>query len=227
MNSATTTLKPITDTGVKGFLLWYKREQPHIYNKIAPKLPALVPRAFSNYTQMRNRLGKLYAGRFKNRQMSGLGDYFDFASYDSSPPFQLTTEPPAIGPIDVGAIDIGSSYMQPIFSADTGSYYSSPVAQAANTSISSTPTINAIGQVIGAASQIYMTNQQANLQQSVLQTQLQRAAQGLPPLNTSLSQLGVPVVSTGNLGSMSNSGMLLLLAGGIALIAITAGKKKS
>ncbi len=215
--------KPITSTGVKGFLEWYKREQPAIYNKIAPQLPHVAPKAFSNYNQMQRRLGCVYQGSYKNRGVSGFGDFFDSPQYDSSPAFELTTEPPAIGPIDVGTINVGSSYQQPIFSADTGSYWS-PVAQAANTSISSAPTIAAIGQVIGAASQIYMNNSQANLQQNVLNTQLQRAAQGLPPLNTSLAQLGVPIVSGGNLGSLGNSGMLLLLAGGVALVALM-GKK--
>jgi hypothetical protein len=217
MNPSIATPKPITETGIKGFLLWYKREQPEIFAKIAPKLPAVVPKAFSNYNQTQRSLGKLYAGRFSERAPQRFGDYF--TSYESNPvAIDLSDQFP---PINVGTIDTGP-ITQPVFDSSSGTYLS-PVAQAANTSVASTPTVAAIGQVIGAASQVYMTNTQAQLQQNVLQTQLQRAAQGLPPLNTSLAQLGVPVVSTG--GSLGNSGFLFLLLGGVALVALTAGKK--
>jgi hypothetical protein len=39
----------ITSTGPKGFLTWFKREQPAIYAQIAPALQQKYPQAFSGY----------------------------------------------------------------------------------------------------------------------------------------------------------------------------------
>lgn len=39
----------IHDTGPRGFLKWFRREQPAIYAQIAPKLQKLAPQAFSSY----------------------------------------------------------------------------------------------------------------------------------------------------------------------------------
>jgi hypothetical protein len=38
-------------TGVRGYLLWLKREQPGIYKVVAPQIAQLVPDAFSNREQ--------------------------------------------------------------------------------------------------------------------------------------------------------------------------------
>jgi len=216
---------PIKDTGVRGFLLWFKREQPALFNKIAPQLPVTVPKAFSGYLDRTTRLGELYRNKMYSHRvgLEGMGDYFD---YVASPmpdlvSIDLTSQ---ISPIDVGTIDLG----QPTFNTDTGSFSMpniSPIAAAANSGSASTPIVNAIGQVIGAASQIYMTNQQAALQQQVLNTQLQRAQAGLPPLNTSLNQLGVPTISsTGNLGNM---GTVFLIGGGLLLALLLGGNSGS
>ena len=122
-------------------------------------------------------------------------------------------------PVDVGEINTGDA---PDANIPTSTYpygSGSPVATAANTGVSSTPTVSAIGQVIGAASSVYMTSQQAALQNSLVQTNLQRAAAGLPPLNTSLSAAGVPIVATS--GSLGSGGTLFLIAlvAGAALLA--------
>jgi hypothetical protein len=221
---------PITETGMRGFLLWFAREQPALYAKIAPQLPGAVPKAFSNYNQTQRRLGELYRGKMYAHRvgLEGFADYF--TDYTSTPSIDLSSPAVSIDlssdinatPVDVGTIDTGP---QPVFNASTGTFSmpaASPVATAANTGVAGTPTAQAIGQVIGAASQVFLTNQQAALQQSVLNTQLQRAAAGLPPLNTSLNQLGVPTISTS--GSLSTGALLLLgLAAGAAIL--LSGKK--
>jgi hypothetical protein len=219
---------PITAKGMKGFLLWFQREQPAIYNKIAPTLPGRVPKAFSNYTQAQKKLRQVYKGNFAKRgnSMSGLADY---SSYTLAP---IYVTAPAISsdPITVNY----SSQLAPAYYSDPATLTTpidvgstptiSPVAAAANTSSTSNAIASAIAQTVGAASSVYLTNQQAALQQSIVQSQLARAAAGLPPLNTSLNQLGVPTVSS--TGTLSTGTMMLL--GGAALLAImlSGGSKK-
>jgi hypothetical protein len=43
----------IQDTGVRGYLQWLQRDQPGIYQRIAPQLAQQVPEAFSDYEQSR------------------------------------------------------------------------------------------------------------------------------------------------------------------------------
>jgi hypothetical protein len=271
--------KPITETGIKGFLLWYKREQPHIYAKIAPQLPSIVPKAFSNYNAKMGVLFRNYSAQrpglggsvqfrnfmadrpgfggsvqFRNfmadrpgmgdmvpfrpkqqrspgipQEIYGLGGFGDTeADYMANTPDEYAFGPVGAEPVTV---DFTSTLNDPIDStqfnyaggnANDVNLPASPVAMAANTGSAGTPTTAAIGQVISAASQVLMTNTQAQMQQNVLQTQLQRAASGLPPLNTSLNSLGIPTISTG--GSLGNSGMIFLILGGLGLLALM-GKK--
>jgi hypothetical protein len=158
-----------------------------------------------------------------------LGDTSGDIAYNeavySTPPVSIDlTSELSDNPIDVGEINTGDAPDVNMPNTGSAGYpYNpgSPVATAANTGVSSTPVASAIGSVIGAASSVYMTSQQAALQNSIVQTNLQRAAAGLPPLNTSLSASGVPIVSsTGTLGS---SGMLLMLLGGGLLLWAVAG----
>jgi hypothetical protein len=43
----------ITDTGLRGYLKWLKRDQPGLYQLIAPHLAQQVPEAFSDFEQSR------------------------------------------------------------------------------------------------------------------------------------------------------------------------------
>lgn len=209
----------IRTTGIKGFLQWFQREQPDLYNKIAPQLPALIPKAFSNYTQTRKHLQKVYQGSFSSRPtngMSGLSDYELPALYVTAP--AISSDPVTVNysaQLAPTYYANPATFTTPVDTGDLNTVQVSPVSAAANTGTTSNAIANAIGQTVGAAASIYMTNAQAALQQSVVQSQLARAAAGLPPLNTSLSQLGVPIVST---GSLSTGSMMLL--GGAALLAI-------
>lgn len=237
-NSQVTTKPPILQTGIQGFLLWFQREQPAIYNKIATQLPAIAPKAFSNYNlRVKKKLGAMRARKVaaiingphfttqaNRRALSGFGDTSGDISYAApaytESPVSVDLTSVLSSPVDVGEINTGDA--PDINTPGTGaSGYpyttGSPVAMAANSGLTPNPTASAIGSVIGAASQVYMTSQQAALQNSVVQTNLARAAAGLPPLNTSLNSLGVPTVgSTG----LSSTGMLFLLALGIGAIAL-------
>jgi len=92
---------PITEKGMRGFLMWLNREQPVIYAAIAPQLPLKTPQAFSDYhngawknagltrDQIINReqgLGAIYRDTFTKRirRMNGLSDLSDYASSPTS-----------------------------------------------------------------------------------------------------------------------------------------------
>ncbi len=218
---------PITQTGIKGFLLWFQREQPALYNKIAPTLPTVAPKAFGSYLVKQKNLRQLYMGKYARRvAMHGFADY----SSDTLPTLYVSA-PSIPDPVTVNytsqltaPISYDSSSI-PLSTSAVSTLAASPIANAANTGSIASSVANAIAQTVGAASKVYMTNTQAAQQQSVVASQLARASAGLPPLNTSLNQLGVPTVSTG--GSISSS--TLMIVGGAALLAIllsSGGKSK-
>lgn len=215
---------PITATGIKGFLLWFAREQPALYAKIAPQLPKVAPKAFGNYLQDRRKLRAIYRSGVVRRAgvgISGFGDYYTLPEISVSAPAYTSTPVTVNYSAQLAPVSYTSSVTPLSTSVDTGTL--SPVAIAANSGTASTSVANAIGQTVAAAASIYMTNQNAALQQSVVQSQLARAAAGLPPLNTSLAQLGIPQATTG--GTLSTGGMLLL--GGAALLALLLSSGKS
>lgn len=194
----------IIDTGIRGFLKWFKQAQPGIYKKIAGKLPAQVPQAFSGYHEggwKTAGLSRDQVNAMMNRQFAGFGD----STVDTSdfPDFSLQ-------PVDV-----------------TASLSAPPtvdVSQAANTGSTSSTLASAIGSIIAGASSLYMTKQQLDIQNQVVQTQLQRAAAGLPPLPASLSNLGVPQVSVG-LSAGTGAG-IALVGGAVLLFLLMSGKGK-
>lgn len=66
------------------------------------------------------------------------------------------------------------------------------------------------------AGQVYLTREQLQAQRQVLDMQLQRAQQGLPPLNIDPSQYGVPRAEVG----LSSDTRQLLIYGGIGFGAL-------
>ncbi len=240
---SSSTAAPITKTGVQGFLLWFKREQPALYNKIAPSIPKVAPKAFSNYTARRKKLGAIYRSQF-SRHKVGVGRLSDYSSYSLSP---IYVTAPSVSPITVDytsqltapsyasyaaspTVDYSSQLASNPITTSVGAgaapTLSSPVASAANTGSIGTGVTSAIGSLIGAAAAVVMNNQQAAALQSAVNTNLSRAAAGLAPLNTSVNSLGVPTVTS--TGSMS-SGTLLLLGGAaiLAVMLLGGGSKKT
>lgn len=196
-------MNAITDTGVRGFLMWLKSPagQPGIYKKVAAQIAAQLPQAFSGYHEG----GWKTAGMSKaqiNSMMNRLAGFGD----DTLPAF----DPNTLAPVDVTASLIGPATVD--------------VSQAANTGPASSSLANAIGSIIAGASSLYMTKQQLDIQNQVVQTQLQRAAAGLPPLPSSLANLGVPQVAVGLTGA--TGGILLLGGGAILLFMLMSGKRK-
>jgi|ERR1700677_1797190 len=248
MSNSASTKPPITKTGIQGFLLWFAREQPALYAKVAPTLPKVAPKAFSGYTARAKRLGAIYRSKFARYKVgvSGLADYSSYslsAGYVNAPSVdpitvnytaQLSVAPSYTSAVGASAPLYASYVNAPSYTAQSPATLTTndansmstptlaPIAAAANSGTSSTTTANAIGAVIGAAATVAMTAAQAAAQQNVVQTQLQRAAAGLTPLNTSLNALGVPTVA----GTM-DSGTLLLLGGAALLLFLLMGSKSS
>jgi hypothetical protein len=222
-----TTIKPVTDTGIRGFLKWFQQVQPGIYKQIAPQLPTKVPTAFGQYEaggwrvaglsrdEAVNKLNKLY----KSKKLSDFDDDdFDVDSTDITGGDML--DPITVNAVytggDTGAVttNYGSSITPLTTALDVPTApVAVDVATAANSGPTSTSIVSAVGSLISAASNILLNNNAAKLQQQVVQTQLARAQAGLAPLTTSLNSLGVPTVTVGSTGM--SSGMLLLLAAGV------------
>lgn len=97
------------------------------------------------------------------------------------------------------------------------------VSDAADAGSKSTGLTNTIANIVNGISTLYLTKQQADIQKQVVQTQLDRAAMGLPPLPTSLANLGVPQVNVGLQGGTMTA---LAVGGGLLLlILLTSGRR--
>src|SRR5208282_1772051 len=115
----------ITDTGVRGFLKWFRQEQPGLYKKVAPQVAAQLPQAFSGYHDggwKTAGMSRTQVNAMMNRQFSGLGD---------------------------DTIDI-SNDLTPVESAGDliGTPTTVDVSTAANTGSTSSGVANAIGSII-------------------------------------------------------------------------------
>lgn len=210
----------ITDTGIRGFLKWFKGQQPGIYAKAAPVIAAKVPQAFSGYHDggwKTAGMSNAQVNAMMNRQFSGLGD--DSTGDDSldswldagSAETDLATSSditPTLETIDVPDITAAPATVD--------------VSTAANTGTASTSTTSAIGSIIAGVSSLFLTSAQVSAQQQLVNTNLARAAAGLPPLTSSVSAAGIPVI-TGT--SLTSGTLLLLLGGGALLLLVMSGKR--
>ncbi|MGH7743762.1 MAG: hypothetical protein ACREQ5_02945 [Candidatus Dormibacteria bacterium] len=196
----------VTDTGIRGFLAWLSQQQPEIAAHVLTVLPTQVPQAFGDYHAGGWRTAGKSQDEALNASLAGLGQT------------DTGTGCPA-GQTDYGfgCVDLTTGLLSPM---------PAPVSTvtAANAGQASTATTSLIGGIVQGISALYLTKQQADIQQQVVNTQLQRAAAGLPPLPTSLANLGVPQVSV---GLSSGTGTGIIIAGAVLLgILIFGGTKK-
>ena len=190
----------INETGIRGFLKWLAQEQPGIYAKAAPKIASDVPAAFTDYHQG----GWRIAGKTHSQAIASLGYIGD-----------------TLPAIDVSAASLGQPITVNLSPSMLGTDFSNApapaavdVATAADSGGASSGTTDLIGNIVKGISSLYLGKKQADIQQQVVNTQLQRAALGLPPLPQSLSQLGVPQVNVG----LSSGTSTLVIGGGIAAL---------
>ncbi len=194
----------ITDTGVRGFLKWFQTVQPGLYAKIAPEITKRVPTAFSDY----------HAGGYR---VAGLSHVDAVTRLNALGSLRDTT----------GTGTVYDASGNPV-SFNVGSDLTLPpvdVSTAANAGTTPTTTTSLISNIVQGISALYLTKQQADIQQQVVNTQLARAAAGLPPLPSSLSQLGVPQVSVG-LSSGTGTGLIIAGVVGIGFLFMMMGGRK-
>jgi hypothetical protein len=243
-------MTPIKATGMKGFLLWFKREQPNLYVVVAPKIAKKVPQAFSDYTdggwknagmtrdQIINRenrqkaLGAIYRGKPYTRRTRSE----KFADYDFSSDIggAISVDYTAALSADLSPITVDYSASLTGEMSGNDIYVSTPTpvnvptvdtSSAANSGPSSAQVGQAVGAIIGTAAAVALTAQQASLQNQLVQQNLARAQAGLAPLNTSLNASGVPTI--GSTGMSSTTLLLLLVALGGGALLLSGGSSTS
>jgi hypothetical protein len=186
---------PITATGTKGLLLWMKQEQPGLYQYIAPKLiaaarSAAVLSGFDCLPPMR---------------MGRLGDsYYSYStSYVSSPsvPSGIVNVPDTSSSLNIASGTTTSTLANGASSSSTSSALAASIAALANGYSAAT-----------------LTQAQISANNTLLQANLARAQQGLPPLTAA-------ALATGATSLTSNSGLLLLGVAAAAAFMIMGQKK--
>ena len=220
---------PITDTGVRGFLKWFQRDQPALYKKVAPLLPSAAPGAFSGYRRRLGSLRAIYKDAFARRSSSSqrLGDYYSLPEvYISAPaiePISVDYTAQLTGPISYTqpvSVDYSSQLSTPAYTAqdvndtldqtptapiDTSG--GSSIANAANTGSASQGTIAAIGNTIASVASSLMSANSLAALMGLIGAQLGNAKAGTAPSSASSKGAGIPVVKTG----MNTTTVLILL----------------
>lgn len=218
----------ITATGVKGFLIWLRQNQPGIYQAVAPKLPALVPEAFTKINkQALGKLRAIYKSGMTRRSSQQLGDYGTYATcvlpeitvtapaYESYPSYQ-SSSPVTVSysnlsaPVCVGPICPASPTPA---SVDTGT----DIANAANSGNAAVGTTNAIAAAVNSVAQVALSAAAYSQLANIVNSQLQNAQAGIAPKNVSTASLGIPTVKS---STTSGSDLILLILAGLAAWAV-------
>lgn len=112
------------------------------------------------------------------------------------------------------------------FGTDSSPAPSADVATAANSGASSPGITSMISNLVGAVGQVFLAKTQVDTLKQVNNIQLQRAQQGLSPLDTSSLNLGVPQVNVGlSKGTLTGGGIALAVVGGLGLLFLLSGKR--
>ncbi len=179
----------VTSTGTKGLLQWLKSEQPDFYAYLSPQLLAMAQTP-------------------SPRAMSGFGCPQGMRGFADGYSSYATGATPDV------SIDAG---VNPGFTDLTVTPATSDAVAASSSAPTSTALATTISALANGYSSATLTAAQLSANNTLLQTNLQRAQSGLPPLTMSQA-------AGGGIGLTSNSGLLLL---GVAVIAAFAlgGKK--
>jgi hypothetical protein len=195
-------LPPVTETGIQGFLKWLQRENPQAYQHIAPALPAMDPRMFSDYNQSRAQIVRGRAGVASLAARAGRMGALGQAEYSSQIP---TLSESDLTPVNVSADDSTLTMAIPT-NVDT----TDAANQGSGTSTASTDWISS---AIHGITSLWLTKSQLQTSQAITNLQLQRAQAGYAPLNIGLGANGIPVF-----GAMGGGSTLLLLGGGLLVL---------
>lgn len=183
----------ITSKGTKGFLTWLKNAQPHVYAAVnKPVIAQARKTAASNAMS-----GLLNCIPYPK---TGLGDLY--SSYYTSSSSPLTA--------DSGTLSAPSELN--IQSGTTDS------ATAATQNNMGAGLASLIAGIAGAVNTTTLTQAQISANNTLLQANLLRAQQGLPPLTSAVNASGIT--------TLSSSMLPILLIGGAAILAVSMGKQK-
>lgn len=196
-------LPPVTETGMQGFLKWLQRENPTAYQHIAPALPAVDPRMFSDYNQSRAQIVRGRAGVASLAARAGRMGALGQAEYSTQLPVLAESD---LTPINVSVDDSTLTTAVPT-NVDT----TDAANQGSGTSTASTDWISS---AIHGITSLWLTKAQLQTSQAITNLQLQRAQAGYAPLNIGLGANGIPVF--GN--ALGGGSTLLLLGGGLLVL---------
>jgi hypothetical protein len=195
-------------TGVRGFLEWLEEQQPGIAKQVKQALPSKVPQAFANY----HAGGYRTAGMSQDQALATSAAALGYLGDDTSTP-DLTLMASDLSPVSTSDISAAASSVPQV-----------DVTTAADSGATSTSVTDTIANLVKGISSLYLTKQQADIQQQVVNTQLQRAALGLPPLPQSIANLGVPQVSV---GLSTGTGSLIAVGAGLFLLYLLFSRGRS
>jgi hypothetical protein len=202
-----------TSGGTKGLLEWIQGAMPNFYAVLSPALinhqrSLNMANGFGRLGCGQNaRLKAMYSGNFSGR--AGMGNLAgSYVSYYSGSPV-----------IDSAALDSSVSQDLNDLTIQPATPTSASAAQVANTSPTSNSTATAISAIAGAVASGTIAASEISANNTLLQTNLLRAQEGLPPLSATTSSSGLVSLSSGS-GTM-------LLVGGAILAAVLLGSKKS
>lgn len=191
-------LPPITETGMRGFLKWYQREQPDLYKKVAPTIAAVAPSIFSDYNQsVTASIRNVSAGvgqRARTKTMGRLGQDPTDYGYNLNPDLTVSDSSITGVGVDVPSATLDALTLQtpPIDTAD-----------AANQGPVLGTVTQAVAQAIAGVTGAYATVVHQQTANAITQLQLQRASQNLPPLNIGMNANGIPTFSAAAIGGSS------------------------
>lgn len=203
----------ITDTGTKGLLRWIQQAMPDFYDQLSPQLIAQQRTKNATISGLgcavpSSKLVAIYGGNYADRNpgIAGLGDYYN---YESSAIPTTTISP--VDTLDESAITTDLN-IQPASNPVSAANVASTGATSASTAQTITALANAVSTGTLAAAQVSANN-------TLLQTNLLRAQQGLPPLTATTTASGM--ISVG-----SSSTIMILGIAAIAAFALM-GKKSA
>ena len=200
----------ITDTGTKGLLKWIQQAMPDFYKVLSPQLIAKAKGGTIAGLGCNPQLKAIYGGSFSGRAGMGTVGYSSYVTYSALPGLPTASDASTLSDVDnPGFSDLS-------IAPSSTSTNAVSAASSGNTSSALATTISSIA---GAVASGTVAAAQISANNTLLQTNLARAQQGLPPLTSTVSASGLTTLSSPN--------TLLIL--GIAAIAILAmgGSKSS
>jgi hypothetical protein len=194
----------VSATGLKGFLQWLQQDQPAVYAATASKIAKAVPKGFSGFN----------GSVLQNMRMSQGRRSMALRGYRLSGCCTVGTCGVSLAPVSSCAETIAPSVSNSCFGITDTSC-------AANSGATCNSTLTGVANIISAVSGAALNASQASAYDSLVNTQLSRAQQGLSPLTLTSPAAGVPTIAA---GTTSASTILWVAAAAAGLFLLFARK---